>query len=392
MLHKFSATQLFDGYNFLPTGNVLITSAEGVIIDIVNTEDAGDDVQRFEGILTPGFINCHCHIELSHLKNTIPQHTGLVNFVQQVMSKRTSSNEEKLAAMQTAEAQMHNSGIVAVGDICNTADTLSIKQNSKIYWHTFIEVSGFVPAGAENRLTEIQNVAEKFSIFNFQFSIAPHAPYSVSKKLFNLINQLPNNNLVSIHNQEAASENELYKTKEGDFLELYKNFGIDISSFAPSGKTSLQTWLPYFTNNQSIIAVHNTFTKEEDLSFAKSYIANRTSNIDNSPLPIAYCLCPNANLYIENKLPPIDLLLKNNCNIVLGTDSLASNTQLNIWDEIKTIQQHFPQIELQTLLQWATSSGAAALQMNEKLGSFEKGKRPGVVLIEENLYESKRIV
>jgi aminodeoxyfutalosine deaminase len=382
MYKKFSATQLFDGYNFLPTGNVLITSAEGVIIDIVNIEDAGDDVQHLQGIVTPGFINCHCHLELSHLKNAIPQKTGLVNFVQQVMGKREAKNEEKLAAMQNAEAEMYNSGIVAVGDVCNTADTLSIKQNSKIYWHNFIEVSGFVPAGAEKRLTEIQNVAEKFSIFNFQFSIAPHAPYSVSKKLFNLINQLPNNNLVSIHNQEAASENELYKTKEGDFLELYKNFGIDISSFAPSGKTSLQTWLPYFTNNQNIIAVHNTFISEDDLCFQTA----------NCQLPTVYCLCPNANLYIENTLPPIDLLLKNNCNIVLGTDSLASNTQLNMLEEIKIIQKHCPKIELQTLLQWATSNGAAALQMNDKLGSFEKGKQPGVVLIEENLRESRRVL
>jgi aminodeoxyfutalosine deaminase len=383
--NKFSATQLFDGYNFLPTGKVLITSAEGVIIDIVNAEYAGDNVQHFEGILSPGFINCHCHIELSHLKNAIPQHTGLVNFVQQVMSKRTASDEEKLAAMQQAEAEMYNSGIVAIGDICNTADSLSIKQNSKIRWHNFIEVSGFVEATAEKRLGEMLQVRERLTTHHSPLTIVPHAPYSVSKKLFELINNLPNNNLISIHNQEAAAENELYKNKEGNFLELYKNFGIDISSFTPSGKTSLQTWLPYFTNNQNIIAVHNTFTSEEDLNFAKSYITHRTSNI-------AYCLCPTANLYIENTLPPIDLLLKNNGNIVLGTDSLASNTQLNIWEEIKTIQQHFPTIELQTLLQWATSNGAAALQMNAKLGSFEMGKQPGIVLIEKNLHDCKKIV
>jgi cytosine/adenosine deaminase-related metal-dependent hydrolase len=382
MYKKFSATQLFDGYNFLPTGKVLITSAEGVIIDIVNAEDAGDDVQNLQGILTPGFINCHCHVELSHFKKAIPQHTGLVNFVQQVMQTRLANEEIKLQAMQTAEAEMYNSGIVAVGDICNTVDSLPIKQNSKLHWHNFIEVSGFVSATAEKRLSEVQEVADKYSIFNTQYSITPHAPYSVSKKLFTLINNLPNNNLISIHNQESEEENKLYTTKEGDFLNLYKNFGIDISNFTPSGKTSLQTWLPYFTNNQNVIAVHNTFINEDDLNFSAA----------NCQLPTVYCLCPNANLYIENALPPIDLLLQNNCNIVLGTDSLASNTQLNILEEIKTIQHYCPKIELQTMLQWATSNGAAALQMNDKLGSFEKGKQPGVVLIEENLGESKRVL
>ncbi len=379
---KFSATQLFDGYNFLPTGTVLIISAKGEIIDTVTSEDAGDDVQYFKGILSPGFINCHCHLELSHLKNTIPQKTGLVNFVHHVMSNRAASNEEKLAAMQSAENELYKTGIVAVGDICNTADTIPIKQHSKMHWHNFIEVSGFVDAGAEKRLEEIKKIAHQFSIFNLQFSTVPHAPYSVSKKLFELLNILPNNNLISIHNQESEEENKLYKNKTGNFLELYKNFGIEISSFVPSGKTSLQTWLPYFTNNQRIILVHNTFTSEEDLNF----------QIAHCPLPIVYCLCPNANLYIENALPPVDLLVENNCTIVLGTDSLASNTQLNILEEIKTIQQYYPKIELQTLLQWATSNGAAALQMKEELGSFEKGKQPGIVLIEENLGESKRVL
>lgn len=380
--NKFSATQLFDGYNFLPTGTVLITSVKGEIIDTVISEDAGDDVQHLKGILSPGFINCHCHLELSHLKNTIPQQTGLVNFLQHVMSNIAASNEEKLAAMQSAENELYKTGIVAVGDICNTADTIPIKQHSKIHWHNFIEVSGFVETGAQKRLKEIKKIADQFSIFNFQFSTVPHAPYSVSKKLFELLNSLPNNNLISIHNQESEEESKLYKNKTGIFLELYKNFGIDISKFNSSGKTSLQTWLPYFTNNQRIILVHNTFTSEEDLNF----------QIAHCPLPIVYCLCPNANLYIENALPPIDLLVENNCTIVLGTDSLASNTQLNMLEEIKTIQQYYPKIELQTLLQWATSNGAAALQMKEKLGSFEKGKKPGLVLIEENLKESKRIL
>lgn len=382
---KFSASQLFDGYNFLPTGTVLITSVKGEIVDTVISEDAGDDVQHLKGILSPGFINCHCHLELSHLKNTIPQQTGLVNFLQHVMRNVAASNEKKLAAMQSAENELYKTGIVAVGDICNTADTIPIKQHSKIHWHNFIEVSGFVETGAQKRLKEIKKIGDQFSVFNFQFSTVPHAPYSVSKKLFELLNTLPNNNLISIHNQESEEESKLYKNKTGNFLELYKNFGIDISKFNSSGKTSLQTWLPYFTNNQRIIAVHNTFISKEDLTFTKSYIGNRTSNI-------AFCLCPNANLYIENNLPPIDLLVKNDCTIVLGTDSLASNHQLNMLEEIKTIQQYYPKIELQTLLQWATSKGAAALQMKEKLGSFEKGKKPGLVFIEENLKESKRIL
>ncbi|MBC7424505.1 MAG: amidohydrolase family protein, partial [Ferruginibacter sp.] len=167
------------------------------------------------------------------------------------------------------------------------------------------------------------------------------------------------------------AEDELYQNKTGDFLSLYKNFGIDIASFEPTGKTSLQSWLPYFTNNQSIISVHNTFASQADIVFASQHPH------------LYFCLCINANKYIEQKIPPIDLLRKNNANIVLGTDSYASNWQLNIVEEIKSIQQATSySIPLQEILQWATINGAHALQMDTVLGSFEKGKKPGVVLIQ----------
>lgn len=78
-------------------------------------------------------------------------------------------------------------------------------------------------------------------------------------------------------------------------------------------------------------------------------------------LKLVYCLCINANLYIENKVPPIDLLMKHNCHIVLGTDSYSSNWQLSIAKEMEAIKKYFPHIPDDTILQWATSNGAKAL-------------------------------
>ena len=380
LYRKYKPSGIFNGKEILPPGNVLITTTGGSIEAIVPEPEAGDNVQQLDGILSPGFINAHCHLELSHFKGKIPEHTGLVKFVQQVMSRRgENAAEEKLAAMQAAQEEMWQGGIVAVGDICNDTDSIPVKQNSPLYWHSFIEATGFVDGAAQNRLASSEEILQQFreqlSAFNpacrqagFQFSIVPHAPYSVSKTLFRLINERTAGQLISIHNQETAAEDELYKNKTGGFLELYQNFGIDISNFVPTGKTSLQSWLPYFTREQKIISVHNSFTGQEDIDFAK----NRLS----------YCLCPNANLYIENILPPVELLLKNDCHIVLGTDSYASNHQLSIMAEINTIQQHFPQIPLATVLQWATINGAKTLGIDDAFGSFEKGKRPGLVLIE----------
>lgn len=294
------------------------------------------------------------------------------------MSRRNlqHSAEQKQVLIKAAVQQMQNNGIVAVCDICNTADSLPVKEQSALHWHNFIELTGFVGATANKRFADMQITKEQFLQASntqnyFNTTLAPHAPYSVSEQLFELINADTAGQLTTIHNQETAAEDELYKNKAGGFLELYQNIGIDIGSFNATGKSSLQSWLPYLNRRQKIIAVHNNFTSQPDIDFVKQ-----------SKKDISFCICINANRYIEKINPPIELLIKNNCNIVLGTDSLASNHQLNIWEEIKTIRQQFPAIQLETLLQWATSNGAAVLQMDDKLGSIEKGKKPGLVLVE----------
>ena len=376
MYRKFSADHIFTGYGFLQQ-HVLITDANGIIIDLIDESEAGEEVEKLSGILSPGFINAHCHLELSHMKGLIPKQTGLVDFVLKVVNERHFEDEQILSAIEKAEVEMLQNGIVAVGDICNNTFTIPQKIKTRIHYHNFIEASSFLPAFAQNRFDKSLAILDEYrSTINSQRStISPHAPYSVSPEMFSMINEFPNNNLLTIHNQESAAENELFEKGTGDFLRLYEKMSIDISFFKPSGKSSLQTWLPNFTKEQTIILVHNVCTSAEDLSFVK-----RTTN--NGQQLTFFCLCPNANLYISNILPDVNKLIEHECNIVLGTDSLASNDQLSILEEIKTLQKNFIDINLITMLQWATINGARALQMDKTLGSFEKGKQPGLVLIE----------
>jgi aminodeoxyfutalosine deaminase len=377
LYRKFTANNIFTGHTMLPAGNVLITDNKGVFVDIVSLTDAGEDVAQFNGILCPGFINAHCHLELSHLKGIIPEKTGLVEFVFKVITERDFTTGDILTAIAAAEQEMLQTGIVAVGDICNTAITIGQKAKKRLCYHNFIEVAGFVPASAQERFDKANAILEQYRpTINYQRStLSPHAPYSVSPQLFEFINNATANNIVTIHNQETQAEDEFFKNRTGDFLHLYSKLGIDISFFNPTGKSSLQSWLPYLNNNQSLILVHNITTTAEDIDFMRG-TTNSKQQIIN------FCLCPNANLYISNTLPNINMLMENNCNIILGTDSLASNHQLDILEEIKTLQKKFSQLQLETILQWATINGAKALQMDTTLGSFEKGKCPGVVLIE----------
>lgn len=400
---KFRADKLFDGYRLLDDQHVLITDKDGVVQDIVSIENAGDGIQLFQGIISPGLINCHCHLELSHLKNVIPPHTGLIEFLCSVVTKRGFSSEIIQEEIVKAEKEMYENGIVAVGDIGNTADTGEIKSKSKIRWQNFVEVLGFTDEKAEENIDHYKKVAEtletQLQTLNPQnyrnkhrTSLVPHAPYSISPKTFELINELTKGQIISIHNQEHPTEDELYKTGGGDYLKLFKIFGMEKSPFPITGKSSIRSVLPYFNNGQAIFLVHNTYMPEEDVKWANEYAAI-------NGLKLVYCLCINANLYIENKVPPIEMLIKNNCHIVLGTDSYSSNWQLSIAKEMEAILS-LPRFKtvagLEQVLQFATINGAKALQWDDDpiangLGSFEKGKKPGITLINNDFSASKRL-
>lgn len=387
---KLRADRLFDGYRFRNDDDVLVTDEEGVVLDIVAFADAGADVEQLKGILSPGLINCHCHLELSHLKNVIPPHTGLIDFLCSVVTKRGFETDIIAASIAEAEQEMFKNGTVAVGDIGNTADTAAVKKNSKMRWQNFVEVLGFYDAKAEENINNYQVIANELntvlrtSNFVHRTSLVPHAPYSVSAKTFHLINEATAGQIISIHNQENPAEDELYKTGGGDFLKLFRVFGIDASPFPVTGNSSIRSYLPFFNNGQTIFLVHNTFTPEEDIVWANEYA---TTN----GLKLVYCLCPNANLYIENKVPPVPLFQQHNCELVLGTDSYSSNWQLSIAKEIQALLQH-TSVSTEQALQMATMNGAKALQWDEELGSFEKGKQPGVVLLAEDFSSSERIL
>jgi cytosine/adenosine deaminase-related metal-dependent hydrolase len=386
---KFSADKIFDGYRF-HTQSALITKEDGTIEGMIPISAAGNEVQHYEGILTPGLINCHCHLELSHLKDVIPPHTGLIDFLCSVVTKRGFNPEVIQQRIAAAEQEIYNNGIVAVGDIGNTADTAGIKSKSNIRWQNFVEVLSFTDEKAEENLLHYKSVANTMAgqpkAGNQQrTSLVPHAPYTISPKTFQLINEATKNQIISIHNQEHPAEDELYKTGGGDYLKLFKIFGIDKSPFPVTGKSSIRSVLPYFNNGQTIFLIHNTYMPEEDIVWANEYA---TAN----GLKLVYCFCINANLYIENKVPPVDLFIKHNCHIVLGTDSYSSNWQLSIAKEIEAVQKHFPHIPTETILQWATSNGAKALQWDGELGSFERGKKCGISIISDDLATSKRIL
>lgn len=324
-----------------------------------------------QGILVPGFVNTHCHLELSHLKGQIRRHTGLVAFIEQVMDGRSSDEVTIQAAMQEADQAMFANGIVAVGDHANTGASASVKAKSHIHYHTFVEVMGFDATQAADRLEAARAVADEFA--DTLASLTPHSPYSVSKTLLNLYREAmqdKENAVVSIHNQESNEENKLFRYKTGAFVDFYKQRGIDITEFKAQSRNSLQTTIPHLPRTNPIILVHNTFTSSRDIFY-----------LERMGKRVTWCLCPRANQYIEGILPKVRNFMQGEFPIALGTDSLASNDGLCILSELKALHEAFDELDLRKTVKWATINGARALGIDDRYGSLEKGKRPGLNLL-----------
>ena len=355
----------------------------GKILNLIDTK--GDlretsGLEFYNGIITPGFVNAHCHLELSYMKNLIPDKCGLDQFVSHLTEIRTKSSHIISESIKNAHNEMIRNGIVAVGDISNTSDSFEFKSGSKIKYHTFLEIFGRKPKNAAEIIQQAFDLSKLIlEKFPHQHSIVPHSPYSVSAELLDKINSLSDNNPVTIHNQESMGEILLFKEKKGPLYEMLNRMVPELKNWAPEKDNPLDFILANLNKSEKLLLVHNTYTIDKDIVRTKSYSGE-----------IYWILCPNANLYIEDKLPDIPMFLDENENIALGTDSLASNHNLSILEEMKTITDYFPEVSLKEIIKWATLNGARALNMDSELGSIEKNKNPGLNLISDlNLPERK---
>ncbi len=358
---------------------------DGTITGIYTRPEQEKGIEFFEGVLIPGLVNVHCHLELSYLQGKITSGTGLGRFIGEINKQRNTYGENPMSAIEAADHEMLTNGIVAAGDISNTLLSLDAKLDSSVYYHTFAETFGFLPGRAERAFSLAENVYNTFRENNLPVSIVPHSPYSVSEPLFRKIigHAIENNGILSMHNQESMGENQFFHDGTGPIANhLKENIGLDISDWKPTGKNSVVSVLKYVPAANRLILVHNTHTNSSDLCFIKE---NRS--MDNT----FFCICPNSNLYIGNELPDLPLFRKEKINICIGTDSLASNNRLSVLSEMITLQKRFNDVPLTELLLWACLNGARALGTEHQFGSFETGKKPGINLL-SNIHPEKLLL
>jgi aminodeoxyfutalosine deaminase len=373
-MKSFSAQYIFTNNGPPLKRGIIITDDDGTIISVEDTRGnlpEKHSVSFCNGIIVPGFVNCHCHLELSNLKNKIKQGTGLGGFLSELTRVRTTVPDDPEPAAVAADKMMADEGVVLCADICNSSLTFAIKKKSRIRYISLLEVYGIDPSAAGRRLYEIMKVADTAEEDQMEWYLVPHSVYSVSLPLFALLRQKTGSNRVtSLHFMESEDEKSLLSGHAGPLMDAY-NLILSPSAVIKPPADHVTAVIEEITPSGNLILVHNTFIGAEQIR----HLRKRND--------VYYCLCPGSNRYIGNSVPPLELLISENCNIVIGTDSFASNSQLSMLNELKILQEEFPGTPLADLITWGTINGARALGAEDLTGSIEPGKKPGLVLIRD---------
>ncbi|MCD8186810.1 MAG: amidohydrolase family protein [Rikenellaceae bacterium] len=357
-----------------PIRNGVVTFDETGKVISISAENGFDpnrpgSVEAYGGVLVPGFVNTHSHLELSYMKDALPPGTGLAGFVKRVMeSKFTYPEAVQRQAIADADRRLWESGVQAVGDISNTPVSFETKKKSSIVYVTYAEIFDFMARmTTQEAIRQGETLVETARRMGLEAYVTLHSTYSVSDRLFRSWANLNHTECLSIHYRESLADDQLFD-RYGPFWEYFreKEFTVD---FLQDG-SSTNRILHHIPADRRVLLVHNTQVVAED-------IERLTARYKK----LSWALCSMSNRYIEDKLPPVELLMRYNLNLTVGTDSLSSNTDLSMVAEMRALAEAF-HLPLPVVVRWATLNGARALDLDNRLGSFELGKTPGAVLIE----------
>lgn len=330
-----------------------------------------------KGALVPGFVNTHCHLELSYLWKSFRKGTGMAGFIDQINEMRDNkSMDEKLRDISHWMNLMWERGVSAMADISNCADTFAIKKASKIYSRTFLEVFGTEPEDCQSVMDGVMKLKEVAESYGLDAAPTPHACYTMSPELVTAVSaEGLKSGFLSFHSEETEEEEEMLKSGSGAMWDNRKAAGMSVPPV--TGKSSLLYFIDRLEKahpapfDEHILLVHEVCMDQEGVDAVKKVM--------NHPF---VALCPMSNIFIHNSLPPVPLMRRNGLKITVGTDSLSSNDDLDIIRELRCLQRNFPEVGLNELLVWACRNGAEFLSKENEYGRLAVGMRPGLVAVE----------
>ena len=374
-MKRFAAKYVYTLSGTQPLKNAFVEVEEDGTVVRVGPCDPGKEVP--DGAIVPGFVNAHCHVELSYMKGLFRKGTGMAGFIDQINALRdTFSLEDKVRMLKEAMDAMWAQGVVAMADISNCDDSFAVKSAHPMYTRTFLEVFGADASACNAVMEDVRALQVKAAGYGLDAAPTPHSCYTMSPELVSASSVAGlESGYLSFHSEESDEEEQMMKTGSGPMWDNRVANGIPTPPV--TGTTSLEYFLDRLRAGGlqepvqgHVLLVHECCLTAEGAAMARQRLAQ----------PFL-AVCPLSNLFIHNMLPPIPVMRSSGIPICVGTDSLSSNDQLNMVAELYTLQEAFPEVSLGELLQWACLNGARFLGKEAVLGSIEPGKKPGLVLV-----------
>lgn len=357
-----------------PLENGALVCQRGRIIEvgkwqqIKNSHPEAEIFDHGEAIIFPGLVNCHTHLDNSGLKDKLSFEKGdMTRWIDAHFRARSAQVEEdKQQALEAGWKQLRDNGTIAVADITYVERSLKLAATSGIISYNFLEVVGFGLERANNALDKAQLLLGESSSLSSelrQISLAPHAPHSLHGEILAKVIRLNREagRLSTIHLAESLEEVEFLLSGQGPFLEALQRWGFWEGSYKAPALSPVEYLKSLNLTGPDLLAVHCTHLGPGDIQILRDSCTR-------------VCLCPRSNDFIGNGQPNISSLLAAGIDPCLGTDGLASNESLSLFDEMEFIRNHHPDIPPETLLKMATSNGAQALGLETLAGSLEKNK------------------
>lgn len=376
-MRRIAARYVYDGKSAEPLHNGFVEMTEdGTILEVGTSEDLSTEAEFYDGAIVPGFVNAHCHVELSYLHGKFRKGTGMAGFIDQINEMRdTSSLEDKKQAISHWMDVMWGRGVSAMADISNCDDSFENKSRSSMYTRTFLEVFGTEPEDCGKVMNEVMKLRSEADGFGLDAAPTPHACYTMSPELLTAASAAGlQSGYLSYHCEETQEEEDMLISGSGAMYDNRIRAGMSVPPV--TGKSSLLYFLDRLAAaktpplEEHILLVHEVCINSEGIEAVKKMLKHPY-----------IALCPRSNIFIHNSLPPVDLIRRSGITVTVGTDSLSSNDDLDMLSEVFCLQENFPEIPLGELLSWATWGGADFLGKSDILGRIAPGYRPGVVFI-----------
>ncbi len=337
---------------------------------------APDEIDLGNVAVLPGLTNAHTHLELSWMRGRIKTAGGFPGWIRSVMELRRGVDplsDEVGRAVPAAVEEARSCGTALIGDISNTLSTSSALAVRHMAAVVFYEQIGFQASDADQIInTALAALALMPASGNVRHTISPHAPYSVSPALFDRIRTALKQepfSPTSVHLGESEAEIEFLRQGTGPYRKLLEEMGKWDSTWVPPACSPVEYLDRMGFLDEHLLVVHGVHIGDDDLARLASKGATLVT-------------CPRGNILTGAGAPPIGQFFESGVRVAVGTDSLASVPNLNVFAELEEMRRLAPEVPARILLEAATINGARALGFESEVGTIDAGKRDALIAVE----------